>query len=100
MVGATVLFVFALSLLPLTEATAATFTGPLFVTALAPRLLGEQVGWRRWSAHLLQHRRPTHHRPLPWNGTRIGQRLCYLRRSGHMLAKERLPVDASRCIMF
>lgn len=47
---ATGLFVLSLSLLPLAEATAATFTGPIFVTALAFPLLGERVGRHRWSA--------------------------------------------------
>ena len=43
-------FVTGLSLLPLAEAIALTFASPLFVTMLAPPLLGEQVGWRRWLA--------------------------------------------------
>lgn len=47
---ATGLFVLSLSLLPLAEATAATFTSPIFVTILAVPLLGERVGLRRWSA--------------------------------------------------
>jgi drug/metabolite transporter (DMT)-like permease len=34
----------------MTEAFAASFTGPLFVTALAAPLLGERIGWRRWAA--------------------------------------------------
>ena len=46
------LFVGALSLMPLADAIAITFAGPLFVTALAPLLLREQVGWRRWAAVL------------------------------------------------
>ena len=46
------LFVGALSLMPLADAIAITFAGPLFVTALAPLLLQEQVGWRRWAAVL------------------------------------------------
>ena len=44
------LFVSALALMPLTDAVAITFTSPLFVTALAAPLLGERVGWRRWTA--------------------------------------------------
>ncbi|MDP7652073.1 MAG: DMT family transporter [Rhodospirillales bacterium] len=47
------LFVTGLRLLPLAEAIALTFASPLFVTALAPPLLGERVGWRRWLAVLL-----------------------------------------------
>jgi drug/metabolite transporter (DMT)-like permease len=46
------LFVGALSLMPLADAIAVTFAGPLFVTALAPVLLKEFVGWRRWLAVL------------------------------------------------
>lgn len=45
-------FFIALSmiLLPLATASAILFTSPLFVTALAPFVLGEQVGVRRWLA--------------------------------------------------
>ncbi len=46
------LFVGALSVMPLADAIAITFAGPLFVTALAPIFLREQVGWRRWGAVL------------------------------------------------
>ena len=48
----TFLFVSGLKYLPLADAIAITFAGPLFITALAPPLLGEQVGWRRWMAVL------------------------------------------------
>lgn len=37
-------------LLPLADASALLFAGPLFITALATPMLGEHVGWRRWSA--------------------------------------------------
>ena len=50
MVCSMFLFVLALSLMPLADAVTLTFTGPMFVTALAPVLLGERVGWRRWLA--------------------------------------------------
>jgi drug/metabolite transporter (DMT)-like permease len=40
----------AISLLPLAEMTALTFTQPLFTLLLAVVLLGERVRWRRWSA--------------------------------------------------
>lgn len=43
-------FIIGLRYLPLGETVAITFAGPLFVTALATPLLGEIVGWRRWSA--------------------------------------------------
>ncbi len=47
------LFATALGLLPLADAIALTFAGPLFVGALAAPVLGEKVGWRRWSAILI-----------------------------------------------
>jgi drug/metabolite transporter (DMT)-like permease len=46
----TYLFISSLKYLPIADAVAITFAGPLFVTAMAPRLLSEQVGWRRWMA--------------------------------------------------
>ena len=39
--------------LPLAEASALIFTSPIFLTALSPWLLGEKVGWQRWSAVLI-----------------------------------------------
>ena len=48
--GSTVLFVTAMSYLPIAEATAISFVSPLLVTALAIPILGEKVGWRRWAA--------------------------------------------------
>jgi drug/metabolite transporter (DMT)-like permease len=44
---------FALTVLPLAEQTALTYTTPLFVTMLSIPLLGEKVGVHRWSAVLL-----------------------------------------------
>ena len=44
------LFVTGLRHLTLTDAIAVAFTGPLFITAMAPFVLGEKVGWRRWMA--------------------------------------------------
>ena len=41
------LFITGLGFLELADAIAITFAGPLFVTALASLLLGEDVGWRR-----------------------------------------------------
>lgn len=46
------LFVNGLIYLPLADAIAVTFAGPLFITAMAPLVLGEHVGWRRWLAVL------------------------------------------------
>lgn len=45
-------FVTGLRYLPLADALAVVFAGPLFVTSLAPLLIGEPVGWRRWAAVL------------------------------------------------
>ncbi len=50
--ASTLLFVLGLSVLPLADAIAITFAGPLFITALAPLILRERVGWRRWLAVL------------------------------------------------
>ena len=44
------LFVNGVRYLPLADITAITFAGPLFITMLATLMLGEFVGWRRWSA--------------------------------------------------
>ena len=41
------LFVTSLRFLPLADAVALTFAGPLILTAVAPWALGERVGWRR-----------------------------------------------------
>ncbi len=43
----------AVTLMPLAEAYALLFTGPLIVTALAGPVLGEHVGWYRWGAVLV-----------------------------------------------
>lgn len=48
-----ILFVSALSQLPIADATATSFVSPLFVTALSIPMLGERVGWRRWLATLV-----------------------------------------------
>jgi drug/metabolite transporter (DMT)-like permease len=44
---------YALTVLPLAEQTALTYTTPLFVTLLSIPVLGERVGIHRWSAVLL-----------------------------------------------
>jgi drug/metabolite transporter (DMT)-like permease len=46
----TFLFVTSLSLLPIADAIAISFAGPIFATMLAALLLKEPVGWRRWTA--------------------------------------------------
>jgi drug/metabolite transporter (DMT)-like permease len=46
----TVIFITGLPFVPLATAAAISFTGPFIVTALAPLVLGERVGPRRWLA--------------------------------------------------
>lgn len=46
----TFLFVTALAVMPIADAIAIAFAGPVIATALAALLLKESVGWRRWSA--------------------------------------------------
>jgi drug/metabolite transporter (DMT)-like permease len=43
-------FFWAVSYLPLADVTTFYLAGPIFVTALSPFLLGETIGWRRFSA--------------------------------------------------
>lgn len=47
--GGTILF-WCYPRLPLADIYAVIFTAPLLITALSVPLLGERVGWRRWSA--------------------------------------------------
>ena len=49
-IASTFLFVTGLQFLPLATAISAIFMGPLFITAMAPIILSERVGWRRWLA--------------------------------------------------
>jgi drug/metabolite transporter (DMT)-like permease len=51
--ASTFLFVFGLNVLPFSTAVFLTFSSPLYVTALAPWLLGEHVDGRRWAAVLV-----------------------------------------------
>jgi len=51
--GATFSFFIGLQFMPLAEAFALTFTGPMFITVLSIPVLGEQVGPRRWTAVLV-----------------------------------------------
>jgi drug/metabolite transporter (DMT)-like permease len=46
----TSLFFWALVELPLAEVMTYYMAAPIYVTALSPFLLGERVGWRRWTA--------------------------------------------------
>ena len=50
MVLSTAMFVYALRGLPLSTATVIIYVSPLVVTALAPLMLQEHVGWRRYAA--------------------------------------------------
>jgi drug/metabolite transporter (DMT)-like permease len=47
------LWFYSISIMPVTHATALSFTTPLFVTALALLFLGEKAGMRRWAALLI-----------------------------------------------
>lgn len=49
-IGAGLCGVYAFTTLPLAEAYALIFLMPAFVTMLSIPLLGEEVGWRRWTA--------------------------------------------------
>jgi len=51
-IGGTVTYIYALSKIPLPNASAILQALPLAVTMGAAMLLGEKVGWRRWSAIL------------------------------------------------
>lgn len=53
LVCSSIIFVMGLRYLPVADATATGFVTPLFVTALSIPLLGERVGWRRWTATLV-----------------------------------------------
>ena len=43
-------FYWAVSYLPLADVMAYYLAGPIFVTAIAGAVLGEPIGWRRWTA--------------------------------------------------
>ena len=49
----TFLFVTGLTLMPIADAIAIAFAGPVIATALAALLLGEPVRWRRWTAVII-----------------------------------------------
>ncbi|PTM41193.1 DMT family transporter [Bosea sp. 124] len=51
--ASSIFFVTALRYMPLADATATGFVAPLFVTALSIPILGETIGWRRWTATLI-----------------------------------------------
>jgi len=48
--GSNVLYFWALAYLPLADMAAISFTSPFVVAALSVPMLGESVGWRRWTA--------------------------------------------------
>lgn len=48
--GGMMMFFTALTLAPLAQNVALSFTAPLFATVLAILVLGERAGWRRWAA--------------------------------------------------
>jgi drug/metabolite transporter (DMT)-like permease len=47
------MFFWAVSYLPLADTVTFYLAGPIYVTALSVALLGETVGWRRWTAVLV-----------------------------------------------
>ena len=49
-VASALFFVTSVSRLPLADVHAIGFAGPIFIAALSPFMLGESVGWRRWTA--------------------------------------------------
>jgi drug/metabolite transporter (DMT)-like permease len=49
-VGSAVFFIIALGFMPIADASAISFSSPVFVTVLAMLFLGERIGWRRWMA--------------------------------------------------
>ncbi len=51
--GASFAFFIGLQFMPLAEAFALTFAGPIFITVLSIPVLGEKVGLRRWAAVLI-----------------------------------------------
>src|SRR5919108_150138 len=51
--GTMLTFYYALDRLPLADTIAVGYAAPLFMTILSIPLLGERVGWRRWSAVLV-----------------------------------------------
>ena len=48
--GSTLGFFYVFPRMPLVDAYAISFAAPLFMVALSVPLLGEPVGWRRWTA--------------------------------------------------
>lgn len=46
-------FYFAVGYMPLADAMTYWLAAPIYVAALSPLMLGEKVGWRRWSAILV-----------------------------------------------
>lgn len=46
-------FIAGVRAMPLVDVQALVFIGPVLITAMAPFLLGERVGWHRWSAVLV-----------------------------------------------
>jgi len=47
------MFFWAVGYMPLADTTTFYLAGPIYVTALSMLLLGERVGWRRWTAVLV-----------------------------------------------
>ena len=57
-------FYWALADMSLADVMTFYLAGPIYVTAMSPFLLGEQVGWRRWAAVVRRlHRRDDRAQP-------------------------------------
>ena len=52
-IAALLMFFYSFAHMKLADVVAVSFAAPLFITALSVPLLGEKVGWRRWSAVLV-----------------------------------------------
>ena len=52
-IAALLMFFYSFAHMKLADVVAVGFAAPLFITALSVPLLGEKVGWRRWSAVLV-----------------------------------------------
>ena len=50
LLSANICFFYAISVISLAKALTLAFIAPLIVTAFSPILLGEKVGFRRWTA--------------------------------------------------
>jgi drug/metabolite transporter (DMT)-like permease len=52
-IAAAIFFITSIGVLPLADVHAIGFAGPIFIAAVSPLMLGEHVGWHRWTAILI-----------------------------------------------